>query len=321
MQDLSFKSPSLARGLINFRANEVGCVATIGSFDGVHRGHQAILQQVTALARAKGLPAIAIVFEPQPQEYFLGDKAPARLTPLREKFCALLASGIDQVVCLAFNEKLRHLTADAFVREILVKHLKVRHLVVGDDFRFGCDRRGDFSLLSELGAELNFSVIDTCTFEVDGERVSSTRIRTALDESDFTLASALLGAPFRIAGKIAYGQQLGRKLGVPTANVRLRRYRSPLHGVFAVTATFADGETYQGVANIGNRPTVNGDKKPLLEVHLFDFSKSVYGAMLSVEFHVKLRDEQKFNSLDQLQQQLQQDITDARTYFAGATTF
>jgi riboflavin kinase / FMN adenylyltransferase len=308
-------APAFIRGLHNLRPWHRGCVATIGSFDGVHLGHQAILRQLIDVSLQYGLPSVVIIFEPQPHEFFLGDKAPARLMRLREKVQALLAAGVGRVLCLQFNQALQSLSAEAFIEKILVAGLGIKHLVVGDDFRFGCDRRGDFALLQTVGAKRGFGVTDTITLEIDGRRVSSTRIRSLLETGDFVAAEKLLGKPYSISGRIAYGQQLGRKLGVPTANVHLRRYRSPLHGVFTVTAMFADGSGYQGVANLGVRPTVTGDKKPLLEVHLFDFSRKVYGAMIEVIFHTKLRDEKKFNSLDELQAQLQMDITQGKEFF------
>lgn len=308
-------APAFIRGLHNLRPSHRGCVATIGSFDGVHLGHQAILQQLQQVANACKLPSVVIIFEPQPHEFFAGDKAPARLMRLREKVQALLAAGVNRVLCLQFNDALRSLPAEAFVEKVLIDGLGIKHLVVGDDFRFGCDRRGDFALLQTIGSQRGFSVTDTVTLEVAGERVSSTRIRQLLEQGDFTGAEQLLGKPYSINGRIAYGQQLGRKLGVPTANVHLRRYRSPLHGVFTVSVKFADGSMYKGVANVGVRPTVTGDKKPLLEVHLFDFSRMAYGAMIDVTFHTKLRDEKKFNSLDELQIQLQTDIAQAKQFF------
>ena len=303
------------RGLHNLRPEHKGCVATIGSFDGVHLGHQVILQQLIQVARTQGLPAVVIVFEPQPHEFFAGDKAPARLMRMREKLDALWAAGIDKVLCLNFNETLRNLSAEQFIERVLVQGLAIKHLVVGDDFRFGCDRKGDFALLQTKGAECGFAVTDTHTLEVDGERVSSTRIRHLLEMGDFVQAEKLLGKPYGIYGRVVYGKQLGRQLGVPTANVNLRRYRSPLHGVFAVTAIFTDGTQVQGVANIGVRPTVNGLKKPLLEVHLFNFSRTIYGEVIDVVFHHKVREEKKFASLDELKVQLQTDISQARKFF------
>lgn len=304
------------RGLHNLRPAHCGCVATIGSFDGVHLGHQAILRQLIETARAQGLPAVAIVFEPQPHEFFSAEKAPARLMRLREKLQALWAAGVDRVLCLNFNHDLRQLSAEQFIDRVLVQGLGIKHLVVGDDFRFGCDRRGNFALLQTKGEELGFGVSDTHTLEVGGERVSSTRIRQLLESGDFEQAAQLLGKPYSIHGRVVYGKQLGRQLGVPTANVDLRRYRSPLHGVFAVTARFVDGATSYGVANVGVRPTVNGDKKPLLEVHLFNFSRDIYGSVIDVVFQKHLRDEKKFNSLDELKAQLQIDIQQAKTFFA-----
>ncbi len=306
------------RGLHNLRPAHRGCVATIGSFDGVHLGHQAILHQLIETARQRQLPTVAIVFEPQPHEFFSADKAPARLMRLREKVNALWAAGVDRVVCLHFNQQMRSLSAEDFIQRVLVDGLDIKHLVVGDDFRFGCDRRGDFALLQSKGQELGFSVSDTHTLEIDGARVSSTRIRQLLEAGDFVEAANLLGKEYSIHGRVVYGKQLGRQLGVPTANVDLRRYRSPLHGVFAVTVTFVDGELVQGVANIGVRPTVDGSKKPLLEVHLFDFGRSIYGAVIDVVFKRKLRDEQKFASLDELKAQLQTDIAQARDFFKPA---
>ncbi len=308
-------APAFIRGLHNLRPWHRGCVATIGSFDGVHLGHRAILQQLQQVASAHQLPSVAIIFEPQPHEFFAGDKAPARLMRLREKVQALLAAGVSRVLCLQFNNALRSLPAEAFVEKVLIDGLGIKHLVVGDDFRFGCDRRGDFALLQAIGGQRGFSVTDTVTLEVAGERVSSTRIRQLLEQGDFAGAEQLLGKPYSINGRIAYGQQLGRKLGVPTANVHLRRYRSPLHGVFTVSVKFSDGSLYKGVANVGVRPTVTGDKKPLLEVHLFEFSRMAYGAMIDVTFHTKLRDEKKFNSLEELQIQLQTDIAQAQQFF------
>lgn len=309
---------SFIRGVHNLRPWHRGCVATLGSFDGVHLGHQAILQQLVTLSKKIRLPSVVIIFEPQPQEFFQGDKAPARLMRLREKIQALLAHGVDKVLCLSFNDYLRNLSADEFIEQVLIQGIDVKHLVIGDDFRFGCDRRGDFALLKQAGAQKGFSVTDTVTLELDGERVSSTRVRQCLESGNFSAAEKLLGKPYSISGRVVYGQQLGRKLGVPTANVHLRRYRSPLQGVFAVTAR-VDGKVLQGVANIGVRPTVNGDKKLLLEVHLFDFAQKIYGQMIEVIFHKKLRSEKKFASLDELQVQLKKDIDEAKAFFKSVT--
>lgn len=312
---MTFAPTELIRGLHNLRARHKGCVATIGSFDGVHLGHQAILRQLRQAADHYQLPALVILFEPQPQEFFLGDKAPARLMRLREKVLALKALGVERVLCLQFNERFRSLSALDFIEQVLVDALGIKHLVVGDDFRFGCDRRGDFELLQSLGTTHNFTVSDNCTLLLHEQRVSSTRVRQLLEDGDFQGAEEILGRPYAISGRIAYGQQLGRQLGVPTANIHLKRYRSPLQGVFAVKVRFKDGQVFNGVANVGVRPTVGGDKKPLLEAHLFDFSRTVYGAAIDVVFCTKLRDEQKFASVDALRLQLQTDIKRARQYF------
>lgn len=306
---------SLIRGLHNLQAEHRGCVLTIGAFDGVHLGHQAILQQVINAARQRNLPSVAMVFEPQPNEYFARDNAPARLMRLSEKLQALFAAGIDRVLCLRFDAKLASLTADEFIERILIDGLGVKHLVVGDDFRFGCDRRGDFSLLQQWGTRGDFSVDDTATFNICAGRASSTRIRQALASDDFALAEQLLGHEYRISGRVIYGKQLGRTLGVPTANVQLKRYRSPLKGVFAVNVLLAGGDTVQGVANIGVRPTVGGTILPLLEVHLFDFDRSIYGERIDVVFCEKLRDEKTFANLESLKNQIKQDIDDAKVYF------
>jgi riboflavin kinase/FMN adenylyltransferase len=308
------KVQSFIRGAHNLRPRHKGCVATLGSFDGVHLGHQAILQQLVRLAKQTQLPSLVIIFEPQPQEFFQGDKAPARLMRLREKIQALLAAGVDRVLCLSFNDYLRSLSAMDFIEQVLIQGVDIKHLVIGDDFRFGCDRRGDFALLKQVGDQKGFSVTDTVTLNIEGERVSSTRVRQCLEAGDFAAAEKLLGKLYSISGRVVYGQQLGRQLGVPTANVHLRRYKSPLQGVFAVTAQ-VEGKMIQGVANIGVRPTVNGDKKLLLEVHLFDFSQKIYGKMIEVIFHKKLRSEKKFASLDELQTQLKKDIDEAKAFF------
>lgn len=305
----------LIRGLHNLSPLHGGSVVTIGAFDGVHLGHQAILKQVVAKARVLELPSVAMVFEPLPNEYFGADKAPARLMPLRDKLSALFDAGIDRVLCLRFDAKLAALSADEFVQTVLIDGLGVKHLVVGDDFRFGCDRRGDFELLRGWGARANFTVDDSKTLKVSGDRASSTRIRKALADGDFALAAEQLGQPYAISGRVIYGQQLGRTIGVPTANVQLKRYRSPLNGVFTVCVRLGNGQKYTGVANVGVRPTVAGDSRALLEVHIFDFIGDLYGTCIDVEFCSKLRNEKKFDSIEQLKQQIDQDIEQARAYF------
>ncbi|QJD59075.1 bifunctional riboflavin kinase/FAD synthetase [Pseudomonas sp. gcc21] len=301
----------LVRGLHNLRPRHRGCVVTIGNFDGVHAGHQAILERLRAHSERVGLPGCVVIFEPQPREYFAPQAAPPRLTRLRDKLALFEEQGIDRVLCLAFNRRLRELSAEEFVQQVLVDGLGVRHLEVGDDFRFGCDRSGDFAFLQESGKRHGFSVESTNTVAESGERISSTRLRQVLEEGDFQLAERLLGRPFSITGRVLHGQKLGRQLGSPTANVQLKRLRAPLNGVYRVSMEL-DGTIQKGVANIGTRPTVEGDGQPHLEVHLFDFDGDLYGRRVTVVFHEKLRDEQRFESLEALKLAIQADLAAAR---------
>ncbi|WP_290704165.1 bifunctional riboflavin kinase/FAD synthetase [Amphritea sp.] len=303
----------LIRGLHNLRDKHKGCVATIGNFDGVHLGHQQVLAQVLRKGEELGLPAVVIIFEPQPREFFSGSQAPPRLTRFDEKVRLLKAQGVDRVLCLTFNERLRTMSADQFVDELLLKGLAVQHFVVGDDFRFGCDRSGDYNMLRQSGERYGFRVVNTETFDVDGERVSSTRIRTALQHNDLALAETLLGRPYCVTGRVMHGQKLGRTIGVPTANVRMHRFHCPLEGVYAVTVT-GKGLSAEGVANVGMRPTVNG-QHPVLEAHLFDLDSDLYGQLLTVEFKAFIRPEKKFDGLDSLKQQIDNDIKQVRNYF------
>lgn len=305
---------SFIRGLHNLRRHHRGCVATIGSFDGVHQGHQVIIEQVKDRARMLGLPSVVMVFEPQPSEFLSGEQAPARLMLLRDKMVALREAGIDRVLCLQFNPRLRGMTAEVFIEQVLVQGLAVKHLVIGDDFRFGSDRKGDFCLLQSVSADHGFDLERTHTVEHSGERISSTRIRRLLEQEQFALAETLLGKPYAIHGTVVHGQHLGRQLGFPTANVHLNRYRSPLSGVFAVQVTIA-GQQKAGVANIGIRPTVAGLVKPILEVHLLDFDESLYGQRIAVQPLKKLREEKKFSSLDELKENIARDVGRAHEFF------
>lgn len=306
----------LVRGLHNLLPLSQGCVATIGNFDGVHRGHQAILARLRERAIELGVPSCVVIFEPQPREFFGPDTAPARLTRLREKLELLAGQGVDRVLCLAFNRRLRELSAAEFVRQVLVDGLRVKHLEVGDDFRFGCDRSGDFAFLVQAGEQQGFSVEAALTVELDTDRVSSTRVRQALQAGELELAERLLGRPFALTGRVLHGQKLARQLGTPTANVQLKRRQPPLRGVFLVSA-LVDGQRYRGVANIGQRPTVAGDGRPHLEVHLLDFAGDLYGRRLTVIFHHKLRDEQRFASLEALKAAIDADVAAARAYWLG----
>lgn len=316
----------LIRGLTNLKrfsqqpeaplAN--GSVATIGNFDGVHLGHQIIIDQVREKAIELGVPSVVMVFEPQPREFFQGKDAPPRLMPFRQKFEALLNSGIDIVLCLRFNEKFRSYSGMGFIEDVLIEGLGVHHLVVGDDFRFGCDRAGDFALLKSVGDERGFSVENTRTVEVAGERVSSTRIRQVLGENRLEEAEQQLGHSYRIRGRVVYGQQLGQEIDAPTANVLLPRMPA-LRGVYVVCVTLENGRVRDGVANIGVRPTVDG-KRPSLEVHLLDFTGTIYGQRIDVVFRHFLRDEVKFDSIDDLKHQIARDFESARAWLDISTT-
>lgn len=305
----------LIRGFQHFRPRHRGCVATIGAFDGVHLGHQAVLRQLIAKGREMGLPSTVVIFEPLPREFFSPDEAPARLMSFREKFIALRDLGIDRVMRISFTPDFRDMTAHEFIHKLFVVGLGVKYIVVGDDLRFGRNRSGDFDLLRKVGKKDGFDVVDTSTLEVTGERVSSTRIREVLADADFELAERLLGRPYSISGRVIVGQQLGRTIGTPTANMELHRLRSPLSGVFAVEVYGADSVMWPGVANVGVRPTVGDLSKAILEVHLLNFEENIYGRNIKVVFRKKLRNEHKFDGLDALKAQITRDVEQARSYF------
>lgn len=305
----------LVRGLYNLCFRHRSGAVTIGNFDGVHRGHQAVLAGLQQRAGALGLPTTLVTFEPTPQEYFAPVRAPARLTRLREKAELLGASGLNTLLCLRFDARLAALDPQAFIRRILVEGLAARHVMVGDDFRFGRDRAGDFALLERAGKQAGFSVERTATFEFEGARVSSTRVRAALAAGDLALAGRLLGRDYSISGRVVYGEQLGRKLGYPTANIRLRRVHVPLQGVFVVRVEGSGLPTRYGVANVGTRPTVSGGDS-LLEAHLFDFSGALYGRCLRVYFLHKLREELKFADLETLRAHIGRDAVAGREWLA-----
>jgi riboflavin kinase/FMN adenylyltransferase len=301
----------LVRGMRNLRPRHRGCVATIGNFDGVHVGHQHMIAALRAKATALGVPATLITFEPTPREYFEGAAAPSRLTRLREKLAALGRYGVDRVVVLRFDDRMRGMGAQEFVDRLLVEGLAVRHLVVGHDFHFARRREGTVATLRAAGDVHGFTVEEVGQFLVDGERVSSSLVREALNRGDLARATRLLGRPYRMAGRVRLGQKLGRKLGFPTANLALHRKVVPLWGIFAVRASGAGLVDHPAVASLGTRPTVDGTD-PLLEVHLFDWDGSLYGRYLDVDFIERLRDEQKFESLDALVAQMHRDAAAAR---------
>ncbi len=292
-----------------------GGAVTIGNFDGLHRGHQAVLRQLHRHAARHRLVTTVMTFEPTAQEYFSPQTAPARLQRLREKLAMLRGMEVDQVLCLRFDRKLADLSAESFVQQILVDGLDVRYLVVGDDFRFGKDRAGDFALLQEAGEQRGFEVVSTGTFLEGEDRVSSTRVRQSLAASDLDTAARLLGRRYRMCGRVAAGQKRGRTIGFPTANIPLHRVVSPLNGVFSVRVYGLATEPLNGIANIGTRPTVDGSYR-VLEVHLFDFESDIYGRYLDVEFCNRLRDEMKFESFEALKQQIVADADQARRFFS-----
>ncbi len=306
----------LVRGLHNLRPEHRGCAATIGSFDGLHLGHQAVLAQLAEQGRERHLPVTLVTFEPQPREYFMPQSAPPRLTRFREKLEVLQHYPVDRVVCLRFNRYLAGLAADEFIQRILLDGLAVNYLVVGDDFRFGKQRAGNFSLLEQAGNTHGFPVAKMQTFNVGDQRVSSTRIRSALQVGDLAGAEELLGRPFWMSGRVAHGDKRGRTIGFPTANIFLHRTAVPVDGVFAVEMHGLDSKPIPGVANVGTRPTVGGTRA-LLEVHLFDFDRDIYGRHVQVSFLKKLRAEYKFESFQMLKQQIQRDAAQARDFFRG----
>ena len=308
----------LIRGIHNLSQAPHGCVLTIGNFDGVHRGHQALLQGLRAEGGARGLPVVVMIFEPQPLELFAADKAPARLTRLREKLRYLAESGVDYVLCLRFDRRFAALTAQDFISELLVKRLGVQFLAVGDDFRFGAGRQGDFLLLQKAGADFGFDITSTQTFCHGGVRISSTAVRQALADDNLEQAERLLGHPFIISGRVVHGDELGRTIGFPTANLPLRRQVSPVKGVYAVEVAGLGDKPLPGVANIGTRPTVAGMRQQL-EVHLLDVAMDLYGRHIDVILRKKIRNEQRFASLDELKAQIARDVLTAREHFGLST--
>jgi riboflavin kinase/FMN adenylyltransferase len=306
----------LIRGLHNVRARHAGCVLTIGAFDGLHLGHQALIRCVLERSRTLGAPSAVLSFEPTPREYFARSAPPARLTRFREKVDALQEFGIERFVCARFNEALRRMEPDAFVREVLVNALGVKHIVVGHDFKFAKNSAGRVDTLRSAGATFGFEVTEVPPFELDGERVSSSKVREALAAGDMPRAATLLGRPYRMTGKVVHGGKLGRQLGFPTANLRMHRRVPPLAGVFAVRVHGAGLQAADAVANLGTRPVVNG-AEPLLEVHVFDFEGDLYRQYLHVDFIARLRDEQSFASLDALVAQMREDAVQARAALAG----
>ncbi|MDA0687312.1 MAG: bifunctional riboflavin kinase/FAD synthetase [Proteobacteria bacterium] len=296
------------------------CVATIGKFDGVHLGHQLILDQLKEKAEQFNLPSVVILLEPHPEEYFAGEDGdcPARLTSIREKLELLESFGIDFVFQLNFDKTTSELSAEEYVDHILVEGLGVSSFIVGNDFRFGHKRSGDFSLLQAKGEVYGFEVIETAAYERNGQRISSTVIREKLAESDFALVEQLLGRPYSMKGEVQPGQQLGSDLGYPTCNINPHRRKIPLHGVYACEVRLGD-RFRQAAVNIGYRPTITEQGEALLEAHILDFDENLYGKTIEVIFRQKIRDEEKFDGLDALKQQIRTDVQQVREVLTAAT--
>ncbi|MBS0611963.1 MAG: bifunctional riboflavin kinase/FAD synthetase [Proteobacteria bacterium] len=292
-----------------------GCALTIGNYDGVHLGHRAMIGVLKQRAAALGCVSAVLAFEPSSKEFLDPEDAPPRLTRWREKFTHLAALGVDHFVTLRFDERMRATTPEAFVRELLVEGLGVRHVVVGPDFRYGCRAAGTVDTLRAAGGQFGFEVEQIGGVAFEGERISSTRVRAALARADYTQAARLLGWRYRMTGRVAHGKKLGRSLGFPTANLPLKRRKSPVWGIMAVRVHGIEAAPLPAVASLGTRPTVNG-VEPLLEVHVFDFDGDLYGRPIEVEFVRKLRDEVRFDSLDALVAQMNVDAAQARAALA-----
>lgn len=300
--------------LTSLRASHPHCVATIGKYDGMHLGHQMILDRLKQLARETGLPSLVILSEPQPEEFFSGDKAPMRLLSFDDKVHFLQQQEIDLVYRMTFDKALSELSPEDFVEQILLAGLGIKGLVIGDDFRFGYKRAGDFKLLQTLGKKRGFSVEAAESCLLAGERVSSTLLREKLEAGDCEAVRLLLGRPYQLRGEVVSGQQLGRQLGYPTANIAVAMERVAIEGIFVATAEF-EGCSIQGVASVGYKPTIKGEHGLAIEIYLFDFDEHLYGKTLGINFLKKIRDQETFSDLDALKTKMGQDIDVARDYF------
>ncbi|WP_216782394.1 bifunctional riboflavin kinase/FAD synthetase [Candidatus Profftia tarda] len=309
----------LIRGIYNLRARHYSCILTIGNFDGVHRGHQGLLAQLKYEGNRLGLPVMVMIFEPQTLEVLGIDKAPARLTQLRDKCQHLAHAGVDYLLCIRFNLDFAATLPHHFLEKLLVEQLGVKYLMVGDDFRFGAERQGNYDLLKKSGDKLGFTVITSSSFREGNKRISSTAIRHALREDNFSLAESMLGRPYSISGRVVHGDKIGRTIGFPTANMRLRWLVAPVQGVYVVDVYGIAPEPLPGVANIGIRPTFSGISQQL-EVHLLDKMMDLYGYHLDVVLRAKLRNEQRFVSLKALKQQIANDVLTTRKFFGLASS-
>ena len=294
------------------------CALSIGNFDGVHLGHQALLRRLVDKARTLGLPASVLTFQPHPREFFSPDEAPSRLTSLREKLLLLAENGVDRLYVQPFNTTFANLSASDFIRQALVEGIRIRHLLIGDDFRFGARRDGDFAMLRAVGRTFGFEVEAMPTLALTGNRVSSSSVRQALEGGEIEHAAALLGRPYSITGRVTHGNKIGRTLGFPTLNLPFSNRNPPLSGVFVVQVEGLSPERLSGIANVGWLPTARSGHQARLEVNLLDWSGDAYGKFVRVHFLAKLRSEQRFASLTALTEQIQRDALSAREWFAGA---
>jgi riboflavin kinase/FMN adenylyltransferase len=306
----------LIRGLAHLKPLRDGCVLSIGNFDGVHLGHRKVIEKLAAQGKKMDLPVVVMMFEPQPLEFFLGENAPSRLMRLREKVIQFKSLPVDKLLIVRFNQTFADYEAEDFITDFLLNKLKIKHLVVGDDFHFGKARRGNFAMLKEKGLLFGFEVEDTRSLYMENHRVSSTLIRDALGSGDLAKAKRMLGRDYSVCGRVAHGNKRGRTIGFPTANILMFRKNTPVTGVYAVTMTGIDNKIIPGIANVGTRPTVDGGKKVILETHLFDFEKEIYGQYVEVHFKQKIRDEICFKSFDELKAQIKKDIIIAKLVFA-----
>lgn len=304
----------LIRDLQSIPKDFPGCVLTIGNFDGVHLGHQALIQRLIEKSKELELPSVLMTFEPYPDEFFSKDKTPPRLMTLREKLMIFMQLGLDYVICLKFDKTLSEATAEKFLQEIIFAKLKTRYLVLGDDFRFGYKRAGDFNLIEKMAIRYNFKAESLPTFTHSQQRVSSSIIRQLLQQSDLINAQKLLGRRYGIAGKVIHGSKFGRVLGFPTANILPHRKTVPIEGIFIVHV-YIDDCVFPGVADLGNRPTLDGGGRTILEVHLLDFNQDIYGKNIYVEFIKKLRDEEKYDTVELLRSKIAEDVENAKLYF------
>lgn len=303
--------------LKNIQFNQ-GSVLAIGNFDGVHLGHQQILNRLRQKSLELQLPSVVMIFEPQPKEFFALQQntpspSPARLMSLRDKLCAFAKMGIDFVLCIRFDQQFASLPPQQFIQQLLIEKLNIRYLSVGDDFCFGHQRSGNFSVLKSASAQYGFILENSDSHRLGELRISSSAVRNALQNNDLKQAAALLGKPYSICGKVVHGNKLGRTIGFPTANIMLKRMVTPIQGVYAVQVQI-EQQCFNGIANVGNRPTINGTK-PLLEVHIFNFTQPIYGKVIEVDFLHKIRAEIKFASFPELQQQIQRDVVAAKDFF------